>query len=157
MVERGFHGQPVCGVIAAAAQAGTLMGLSSTMIASAMGIAGSYAGGLMQFMEEPADTKRFHFGKSASDGITAAQLAANGFRGPKSVLEGKKGLLNAVAGEWVESKLTADLGVSYHVMSAFLKPIPTMGGNMGAYEALCLIMEKHGLAADDLVTITAEL
>lgn len=157
LVERGFHGQPTCGVLAAAAQAGRLMNLPAQTIASAMGIAGSYAGGLMQFMEEPADTKRFHFGKSSADGITSAHLAANGFRGPKSVLEGKKGLLNAIAGEWVQSRLTSDLGSKYHVMSSFLKPVPTMGGNFGCYEAMCEVMEKNKLSASDIASVTAEL
>ena len=157
LVERGLHAQPAFGVVAAAAQAARLMGLSSSTSASAMGIAGSYAGGLMQFMAEPADTKRFHFGKAAGDGITSAQLAAHGFRGPKSVLEGRKGLLNAIAGEWVESKLTDGLGTKYAVMSSFLKPVPTMGGNFGNYEAMCLIMEKNKLTADNIKSITAEI
>ncbi|HZP89068.1 MAG TPA: MmgE/PrpD family protein [Burkholderiales bacterium] len=157
LVERGFHGQPTCGVVAAAAQAARLLRLSSSTIASAMGVAGSYAGGLMQFMEEPADTKRFHFGKASSEGITSAVLAANGFRGPKSVLEGRKGLLNAISGEWVDSKLSENLGSQFHVMSSFLKPVPTMGGNLGCFEAMCRVMENNRLTHRDIESITAEL
>ncbi|MDN5927593.1 MAG: MmgE/PrpD family protein [Hyphomicrobiales bacterium] len=154
---RGFHAQPVCGVLAAAAQTGRLMGLSADTTASAMGISGSYAGGLMQFMEEQADTKRFHFGKASQEGIVSAQLAAHGFRGPKSVLEGKKGLLNAVVGNWVSEKLTENLGTHFGIMSAFLKPIPTMGGNLGCYDAMSQIVEKNGIVAEDIASVTAEL
>lgn len=157
LVERGLHAQPAVGVLAAAAQACVLMGQPADVAASAMGVAGSYAGGLMQFMEEPADTKRFHFGKASCDGITSAQLASRGFRGPKSVLEGKKGLLNAIAGEWVSEKLTGNLGSTFGVMSAFLKPVPTMGGNFGCYEALATIVENHHIRPEDIESITAEM
>ena len=47
----------------------------------ALGIAGSYCGGLMEFSrcQEGAMIKRLHLGKAAEGGVTAASLATPRF------------------------------------------------------------------------------
>ena len=54
---RGFHATAVCGVFGAAAAASRLGGASAATATSALGIAGSFAGGLFVFLDEGTATK----------------------------------------------------------------------------------------------------
>src|SRR5699024_6384455 len=67
---RGFHTTPTCGVFAAAATAGKLMGLTPAQLTSAFGLAGAQASGLME-MYGPSMQKRFNPGPAARGGIVA--------------------------------------------------------------------------------------
>jgi 2-methylcitrate dehydratase PrpD len=69
---------------------------------NALGIAGSLAGGLMEFARSStgAMVKRLHLGRAAESGVLAASLAADGFIGPRSVLEGEAGFLKVFCTEW---------------------------------------------------------
>ena len=53
---------------------------------NALGIAGSYSGGLIEFSRcrEGAMIKRLHLGKAAEGGVTAALLARRGLPAPKA-------------------------------------------------------------------------
>src|SRR5262249_20724930 len=58
--ERGFHNPGVNGVFGAAAAVGKLLGLEAAELTSALGVAGSHACGLIEFVFEGAMTKRLH-------------------------------------------------------------------------------------------------
>ena len=90
---RGFHAPALTGTFGGAVAAGRLLGLNEQQMVHALGIAGSYSGGLIEFSRcrEGAMVKRLHLGKAAEGGVTAALLASRGFDGPESVLEGKFG------------------------------------------------------------------
>ncbi|MYF85084.1 MAG: MmgE/PrpD family protein, partial [Rhodospirillaceae bacterium] len=76
------------------------MGLDGAAIANAFGLAGSMAGGLMAFVADGSWSKWLHAGWAAHGGIVAAQMAAEGFRGPAGVLDGRHNLYAALlAGE----------------------------------------------------------
>ena len=89
--KRGFHAPGLTGTFGSAVAAARLLGLSERQLVNALGIAGSYSGGLLEFSrcQEGAMVKRLHLGKAAEGGVTAALLAQRGFAGPESVLEGK--------------------------------------------------------------------
>lgn len=95
--ERGFHATSVAGVFGAAAAVGHLRGLSPTELANAFGIAGSNAGGLLEYKSEGAWTKRLQVGMGAETGVRAVSLAESGFTGPSTILDGKYGFLDAYA------------------------------------------------------------
>jgi 2-methylcitrate dehydratase PrpD len=67
-------------------------------LVNAMGIAGSMASGLMEYLADGSDTKQLHAGWAAQSGIQALKLAAAGLTGPKTVLEGRFGIFQAYAG-----------------------------------------------------------
>src|SRR5215469_4311865 len=89
----GFHPTQTCGVFGAAVTASKLLGLTAEQALAAAGIAGSMAAGSMEFLAEGAWTKRIHPGLAAQNGIQAALLAAEDFRGPSHILEGRDGFL----------------------------------------------------------------
>ncbi|HWL20243.1 MAG TPA: MmgE/PrpD family protein, partial [Bradyrhizobium sp.] len=90
----GFHPTAVFGAMGAAAGVGTALGLDAIQIVDALGIAGSMAGGIIEYLAEGAWTKRLHAGWAAQSGIRAALLASQGFVGPRTVFEGVHGLFN---------------------------------------------------------------
>ena len=66
-------------------------------IVDALGVAGSMAGGIIEYLAEGAWTKRLHAGWAAQSGIRAALLAQAGFVGPRTVFEGVHGLFHGFA------------------------------------------------------------
>jgi 2-methylcitrate dehydratase PrpD len=122
---RGFHPTSVCGVFAAAAAAAKLRGLGPEQTAKALGIAGSQASGLMEFLADGSQTKPLHAGWAAFAGITAAALAAHGATGPASVLEGRFGLLASHVGEFDESGLAGELGERWETIQIAFKAYPS--------------------------------
>jgi 2-methylcitrate dehydratase PrpD len=101
---RGFHATGIVGPIAAAAAAGHLMRLDPPRLADAMGLATSMSSGLLAFLGDGGWSKWLHTGWSAHGGLTAAQLAGSGFRGPRQGLDHPYGLYGAFLGD-----ATADL------------------------------------------------
>ena len=95
--EAGFHPTAVLGTIGAAAAVSVALGFSRNSFVNALGIAGSMASGIIEYLAEGAWTKRLHAGWAAQSGIRAADLARAGFVGPRSVLEGTHGLYQAFA------------------------------------------------------------
>ncbi|WAP54570.1 MmgE/PrpD family protein [Streptomyces sp. S465] len=92
--DSGFHPTPVAGAFGAATVAAKLAGLGPAGIATAQGIVGSMAAGLLEFLEDGAWTKRLHPGWAAMCGLTAASFARAGWSGPPAVYEGRFGLYN---------------------------------------------------------------
>jgi 2-methylcitrate dehydratase PrpD len=64
---------------------------------SALGIAGSMASGIIEYLAEGTWTKRMHPGWAAQSGLRAALMARAGFTGPRTVFEGVHGLYRAFA------------------------------------------------------------
>ena len=93
----GFHPTAVFGTLAAAAGVGAALRLDRRQMVDALGIAGSMAAGIIEYLAEGAWTKRMHAGWSAQSGIRAALMAQQGFSGPRTVLEGTHGFLHAFA------------------------------------------------------------
>jgi 2-methylcitrate dehydratase PrpD len=93
----GFHPTAVFGALAAAGAVGAALRLSPGDIASALGIAGSMASGIIEYLAEGTWTKRMHAGWAAQSGLRAALMARGGFVGPRTVLEGTHGVYRAFA------------------------------------------------------------
>ena len=95
--QAGFHPTAVFGAIGAAAGIGSALRLPEAQLADALGIAGSMASGIIEYLAEGAWTKRMHPGWAAQAGYRAARLAAASFTGPRTVFEGEHGFFFAFA------------------------------------------------------------
>ncbi|KQW53680.1 2-methylcitrate dehydratase [Nocardioides sp. Root1257] len=123
--QRGLHATLACGVFASALVTARLMRLDLATTVNALGIAGSSAGGLLEFLATGSSTKQLHPGLASQAGIIAARLAAAGADGPDSVLEGERGLYAALADGHADPALvTADLGIVWETTRITLKPYP---------------------------------
>jgi 2-methylcitrate dehydratase PrpD len=122
----GFHPTAVLGAMGAAAAVSAALGLERRQIVDALGIAGSMASGIIEYLAEGAWTKRLHPGWAAQAGLRAALLARNGFVGPRTVFEGTHGLFHGfahtTAGDY--DALTADFGESWLIETLAFKPYP---------------------------------
>jgi 2-methylcitrate dehydratase PrpD len=120
--ELGFHPTSTCGVFGAAVTAAKLLRLSEEQMLSAVGIAGSMAAGSLEFLAEGTWTKRLHPGLAAQNGILAAKLAAEGFQGPTTILEGRDGFLWGYSRKSKPELVTQDLGQEFQIMRTSIKP-----------------------------------
>lgn len=145
--ERGFHNPGVNGPFGAAAAAGRLLGLDAGAQAAAFGVAGSFAGGLVEYLSDGSMTKRLHLGAAARAGLEAAQLAAAGFTGPPTILEGPRGLLRAFSPAARPAALTEGLGSRWLATTQRIKPYPCHGALQGLVAALQRFRAEHPGAA----------
>ena len=122
----GFHPTAVFGAMAAAAAVGASLKLSPRQLVDALGIVGSMAGGIIEYLAEGAWTKRLHPGWAAQSGLRAAGLARAGFLGPRTVFEGVHGLFHGFAhtttGDY--DVLTGDFGARWVTPTLAFKPYP---------------------------------
>jgi 2-methylcitrate dehydratase PrpD len=120
----GFHPTAVIGAMAAAG-VGAALGMKAVQIKDSLGIAGSFASGIIEYLAEGAWTKRLHPGWAAQSGIRAAMLGREGFLGPRTVFEGTHGFYFAfgdAAIEPVYANLTDGLGVRWKMAHLAFKP-----------------------------------
>jgi 2-methylcitrate dehydratase PrpD len=120
--ELGFHPTATCGVFGAAVTAAKLLHLNEEQMLSAVGIAGSMAAGSLEFLADGTWTKRLHPGLAAQNGILAANLAAEGFRGPTTILEGRDGFLSGYSRQPKPEAILQDLGKTFEIMRTSIKP-----------------------------------
>lgn len=154
---RGFQAQALCGVFAAALQAGRLLGLSTDQLVHAVGIAASYPGGTIEFLQDGSDVKRLLPGKACQQGIESALLAAEGFRGPASALEGRRGFFQAYGSETNARAVREGLGDRYAILTSVFKPYPIMGGNTAAVDGLLALRAAHALVPEAVRRIRARV
>jgi len=149
----GFHPTQTCGVFGAAVTASKLLSLTVDQMANAVGIAGSMAAGSMEFLAEGAWTKRIHPGLAAQHGIQAALLAAEGFTGPRRILEGRDGYLHGYSRHAIPERLTAGLGESYEILRTAVKPHSCCRYMQGPIDAVLDIVRQNAIERDDIRNI----
>ena len=93
----GFHPTAVFGALGAAAGVATALRLDDAQWVNALGIAGSMASGIIEYLAEGAWTKRMHPGWAAQAGYRAARMAQAGFTGPRTLFDGEHGFFHAFA------------------------------------------------------------
>jgi 2-methylcitrate dehydratase PrpD len=93
----GFHPTAVFGALGAAAGVASALRLTPKQWVDAVGISGSMASGIIEYLAEGTWTKRMHPGWAAQAGYRAARLAQAGFSGPRTVLDGEHGFFHAFA------------------------------------------------------------
>lgn len=153
----GFHPTSVLGTIGAALAAARAMGLDRRQTVDALGIAGSMAGGIIEYLAEGAWTKRMHPGWAAQAGLAAARMGGSGFLGPRTVLEGSHGLFHGFARS-IEGDyriLTEGFGEKWFMDAITFKPYAT--GTMNQpYVDCALRLRARGVRAEDVKEIRCE-
>jgi 2-methylcitrate dehydratase PrpD len=154
----GFHPTAIFGAMGAAAGVGAALGLNAKQIVDALGIAGSMAGGIIEYLAEGAWTKRLHAGWAAQSGIRAALLARQGFVGPRTVFEGVHGLFHGfahtTAGDY--DALTGDFGTRWVTDTLAFKPYPC-GTMAQPYIDCARRLAARGIKAEDIAEIVCEV
>jgi 2-methylcitrate dehydratase PrpD len=152
---RGFHAPGTTGPFGAAVAAGHLLRLDAAGMANALGIAGSLCGGLLEFARgDGGMVKRLHLGRASEAGVLAASLAAYGFAGPRTVLEGEFGFLRVLCTQWDLAELIRGLGEEYVVSTTVLKRYPCHATAHAAVKAVRDLQAEHGFISAEVEAIT---
>jgi 2-methylcitrate dehydratase PrpD len=154
----GFHPTAVIGALATTAAVASLLKLSPEATARALGISGSMASGIIEYLADGSSTKRLHAGLAAQSGIRAALLARGGFTGPATVFEGKHGFYKAFAPSKTPdlTHLTEGLGTDWIGATLAFKPF-ACGTMTQPYVDCAIALAKQGIAADDIVSLVCEV
>jgi 2-methylcitrate dehydratase PrpD len=152
---RGFHAPGTTGPFGAAVAAGHLLRQDAAAMANALGIAGSLAGGLLEFARgDGGMVKRLHLGRAAEAGVLAASLAQGGFTGPRTVLEGEFGFLRVFCTRFDEAELTRGLGEDFLLLTAALKRYPCHATAHAPVRAVRELQAEHDFAGSEVEEIT---
>jgi 2-methylcitrate dehydratase PrpD len=140
----GWHSTGTCGSFGAAAAAARVMRLEPAPFADALGIAGSFTGGIWAFLADGAMTKRFHPGKAAQNGLAAAYLAQAGMGGPRQVLEAPWGGFFATYSPGIATPqlMLEGLGHEFRIARSGIKPYACCRGLHACLDALFQIMAE---------------
>jgi len=155
----GYHPTGIAAHFSCAMQAGWLYGLTPHQLVMAQGLAGSTAAGSQEFLEEGAWNKRIHPGWAGAAGITAAQLARAGFKGPTKPYEGRAGLfkshLGPAAAEVRYERMYESLGKTWEVHDVAIKPFPVCHFIHAAADSALILRAQHAIEAQDIERIIA--
>jgi 2-methylcitrate dehydratase PrpD len=160
---RGFHPTALCGAFGAAAAAGRLLGLTPAELATAFGLCGSQASGIIEYLADGSWTKRLHAGWAAHAGVVAAYLAQAGFTSPRTVFEGTHGFYRAFSGEPPDAArlaaLADGLGREWAIKRLMFKAYPCGSINQPYMDCAARIRTRPGFdpaAIQAIVCRTAE-
>jgi 2-methylcitrate dehydratase PrpD len=152
--KRGFHNTALAGVFGAAAGAARLLKLDAAQTNHALGLAGSFAGGIRQYLDDGAEVKRIHPGKAARDGLLCAEFAKRGITGPGKVLEGRYGFADTHAdGKLKWDRLLDGLGGRYEIDGIYFKPYPCCRHYHSAIDGILQLREKNGIRPQDVTSL----
>ena len=146
----GWHSTGTCGSFGAAAAAARLMKLDAAKFADALGIAGTFTGGIWAFLADGADTKRFHPGKASETGVAAAFLARSGMSGPRQILEAEwGGFFGTYTPGIATPELTLEkLGEEFRIVRSGMKPYACCRGLHFTIDALFELMAEMGAPSE---------
>src|SRR5262249_28664547 len=134
---------------------GHLLRVDANGMTKGLGIAGSLCGGLLEFARgDGGMVKRLHLGRASEGGVLAASLAAGGFAGPRTVLEGEFGFLKGFCTKWGEAELTRGLGEEFVVSSLVLKRYSGHATAHAAVEAVGGLQAGHGFTGAEVAAMT---
>lgn len=128
----GWHSTATCGVFGAAAASARIL-TDAAQTVSALGIAGSFSGGLWAFIHDGSQSKKLHSGRAAEGGLLAARFAQQGISGPKKLFEDVWGGFSEPWPAWPQTRprsmrIWASCGSSPAARSS---PTPRAGDSFG--------------------------
>ena len=154
----GFHPTAVFGAMGAAAAVGKALKLDQKQIVDALGVVGSMASGIIEYLAEGTWTKRMHAGWAAQSGMRAALLARAGFSGPRTVFEGVHGFFHGFANTTTGNfdAVTGDFGTRWLTQTLAFKLYPC-GTMTHPYIDCARRLGARGIKPDDVVEMVCDV
>jgi 2-methylcitrate dehydratase PrpD len=126
-------------------------------VAGALGTVLSQCAGSLQFLVNGAWTKRFQVGWAATNGLMAATLVREGFKGAAEALEGRHGFLRAYAPNPNPDRAVQDLGSVFELMATAVKPYPSCRYGHAGIDAALALRAANDLKPADIDRVTLGL
>ncbi|HEY9057950.1 MAG TPA: MmgE/PrpD family protein [Aurantimonas sp.] len=118
--DRGWHITGTTGVFGAAAAVGHAIGLNTTQMQWALGLAATQSSGLREMFGTM--TKSFHPGRAAQNGAMSAFLAEAGFDSSLQGIEAPRGFANVLSDKQDYGEILDDLGTRWEAALNSYKP-----------------------------------
>lgn len=155
---QGFHPTGTCGVFGAAAGCALILGLDPKQTTYALGLAGSFAAGLLEWRTEGSWQKPLQAGHPAMCGVLAAELAQKNFIGARTIFDGPDGFIRAYSYQDIYdySRITETLGRKWEMDDTSIKVHACC--RFGAPVADCALdLYRQGVRAKDVDKILAKV
>jgi len=149
-LRRGYHTTATVAPFSAALASGLLMGLDAERLTRAIGLAGLQGAGLMEVFHDGAMAKPFQVGRAGAAGLLAAELSARGADGPRTILEGDQGFLNAMCGDREAASLLDGLGEDWAIRGVYFKEHAACRHTHAPVDAARLLQSEHHLQPDQI-------
>jgi len=122
----GFHATSICGTFGSIVAASKILKLTASQIVNGLGIGGSQASGIYEFLSNGSWVKQFHTGWAAHSGVIASLMAQKGMSGPHTVFEGRFGLYKTHLEQMnlATERVVEGLGETWEVRRIAFKPYP---------------------------------
>ncbi|KAH7395345.1 hypothetical protein DE146DRAFT_697592 [Phaeosphaeria sp. MPI-PUGE-AT-0046c] len=153
----GWHITSTVGMIGAAVAVGKILNLDVEQMQHAISIASVQVTGLQESFG--TDTKPFHVGRAAQNGVMAAILAQKGYSGSLQGLEAPKGFARAVSGSNKTLEITG-LGTEWEILLNTFKAYPCDRILGPMIEGLIDVRKQaleQGLSISDVTNVTARV
>ena len=150
---RGFHAHSIISVFSATAVAGKLLDLTRDQLANAFAIAGSHASGTMEYDQTGGEVKRLHSGLAVRGGIQSAMLAKDGLTGPRSIFEGRRGIMASFGGEENPEALRLAFECGVGVERNCFKLFPTNATQQSSLHLVRQLTQGRALSSSELSAI----
>jgi len=147
------------GNFGAAAAAAAVLRLKDDQIRYVLSYAAQQASGVLYWLrDEEHIEKAFVFGgMPARNGVSSAILVQSGFTGVWDPFSGERNFFEAFSPDPRPERLIEGLGSHYEIMFTNIKKFSVGSPIQAAVDALLLLIEKHGLTAKDVQSISARL
>ncbi|WP_240419487.1 MmgE/PrpD family protein [Paenibacillus periandrae] len=152
--DHGFHATGIVAPFASACVAAKLLKLPHNALVNALGICGSQAAALQQFLHDGSSVKKLHPGWASHSAIYALMMAKEGIRGPHKIFEGNYGLYASHLGT-IEGVMEAfdDLGQTWRTTEISVKLYPCCHFIHSFIDCVKYLQEEHGFAVDEIQRI----
>ncbi len=152
--KRGFHTTAICGHFASVVACGVLLDLNKEQLINTLGIAGSFASGVNEFLSNGSNSKVLHIANAIKNGIFVANLAKANLTGPLSIFEGRDNIFATFGIKELcdKSELTKGLNDIWQVLQVSIKPYPCCHFAHGLIDC-ALALRADGLKCEDIEQI----
>ena len=149
--DRGFHPTGCCNAFSSACIAGKLMGVTHDQLCNALGMCGSQAAAILEFLRDGSDIKKLHPGWGVHCALYDLEFAKAGYTGPVEVLEGKQGYMLAHIGtmEGIEEYFN-DFGERWWTTEVAFKFYPVCHWLHGFNDILFKLEAENGFDGKDI-------
>lgn len=152
--KRGFHTTAIAGIFASTSASAILLDLNKEQIINALGLAGSFASGINEFLSNGSNSKVLHIANAIKNGIMIAHFAKNNMSGPLSIFEGRDNIFKCfgIEQECDKTELDKALGEIWQTMQVSIKPYPSCHFAHGLIDC-AIALKNDGLKADEIKSI----
>ena len=155
---QGFHPTGTCGIFGASAGSALILGSNVKQMTYALGLAGSFAAGTLEWRTEGSWQKPLQAGHPAMCGVLAGSLAKQDFIGARTIFEGPDGVIRAFSFKdtYDYDRITGTLGKKWEMKDTSIKVHACC--RFAAPVADCAVdLYRQGVRAKDVKKIVAKV